>query len=869
MRRVLIYDRFDAPVCELAANDVFELLNHQEINGEHSLSITTTKVLSQGDRVLMEDDRGYWHEWVIYGTDSLHESGGRPYGTYYCVWSVQPDLMGTRISAMPGVQSACPASDALTAVVSGTARWTKGTVTNTNTGGASMYDTDGWTGMSTLLETWGGEVDVSITVGSTGVTARSVDLYSQQGDQTPKRRYDFGADLKSIRRTLEDGPLYCRITPRGKGEESGAGYGRKITIEDVNSGKDYLEYAPMVDLAKLPDGNGGWEYPTLEIENSDCETPASLKAWAQSVIEECLVPKITYEVDVLQAAREGIDLQGVSLGDAVHIVDRKFNLRLTGRVVMLERDEIADAATTLTIGYIGGGLSSRFSNLDSRVTRLTSTVQAINGGTLSTADYLDRLLDRLNTEINATGGYTYIVQGEGIKCYDTAVSDPLVGAEASAAVEIKGGTIRIANTKTPQGAWEWKTVFTSGHIAAAVVTAANLVAGYIGNVNGNYWNLDTGELIMKSASGITFDGTDLDEILIDNAHYEYYVSDSATSLSGGSWSTTTPTYTAGSYIWQRLVTVREDGTTITYSDAVALNDEPSAFVRSYSSGVLVCRVGQSTGALVNASGYFDVVKVTWSDGVPTAAATLARFSDTQIWLGKNSSSSIIDLCNGAAQMKLTTNVDHWTNEFTIQSNYSVAMRWLADGTSHQTNEQQAYVWCSYSKSTDGGESRVTPRIDVYVTDDEISGNWYHNAGFHIKGADYYNGSLSSPAQVYSISQFVELYFNSSGSSGNITLNYDINTVGSKYIVIHYKGNDGYMNSTTIHSLTTGDNFADLHVVESTVNGSLNIKSRRIKINGKNLTNVSYAEMDNGTTPTSTNHIYIVSVMVYDDFSNGD
>ena len=864
MRRVLIYDRFDAPVCELAQNDVFELLNHQEINGEHSLSITTTKVLSQGDRVLMEDDRGYWHEWVIYGTDSLHESGGRPYGTYYCVWSVQPDLMGTRISAMPGVQSACPASDAVTAVVSGTSRWTKGTVTNTNTGGASMYDTDGWTGMSTLLETWGGEVDVSITVGSTGVTARSVDLYSQQGDQTPKRRYDFGADLKSIRRTLEDGPLYCRITPRGKGEESGAGYGRKITIEDVNSGKDYLEYAPMVDLAKLPDGNGGWEYPTLEIENSDCETPASLKAWAQSVIEECLVPKITYEVDVLQAACEGIDLQGVSLGDAVHIVDRKFNLRLTGRVVMLERDEIADAATTLTIGYIGGGLADRFGGLDARVTRLTSTVQAINGGTLSTADYLDRLLDRLNTEINATGGYTYIVQGEGIKCYDTAVTDPLIGAEASAAVEIKGGTIRIANTKTAQGAWEWKTVFTSGHIAAAVVTAANLVAGYIGNVNGNYWNLDTGELIMKSASGITFDGTDLDEILIDNAHYEYYVSDSATSLSGGSWSTTTPTYTAGSYIWQRLVTVREDGTT-TYSDAVALNDEPSAFVRSYSSGVLVCRVGQSTGALVNASGYFDVVKVTWSDGVPTAAATLARFSESQIWLGKNSSSSIIDLCNGAAQMKLATNGDWWTNQFTIQSNGSINMQWLADGSTYQAHGQQSFVRCYYRDSS-YSNSRVEPEVFIRVTDDDPSGwsNWEHDAGLLVSGATYDGSTLKYPAQVVPTSYRVSLYRNASGTNGSITLNFALTSLVTNYVAIYYKGNDGYLNCTVAYPTSTGDLYADLNVVESTVNGSLNIKSRRIKISGKNLTNVSYAEMDNGNTPTSTNNVYIVKVEAFGD-----
>lgn len=47
----------------------------------------------------------------------------------------------------------------------------------------------------------------------------------------------------------------------------------------------------------------------------------------------------------------------------------------------------------------------------------------------------------------------------------------------------------------------------------------------------------------------------------------YYVSTSATSLSGGSWSESTPTWTPGKYIWQKLVYVYSDGTT---SDGTAV-----------------------------------------------------------------------------------------------------------------------------------------------------------------------------------------------------------------------------------------------------------------------------------------------------------
>lgn len=492
MRRVLIYDRFDAQVCELSENDVFELTRHEVVNGAHELTITTTQVLEKGYRVLMEDDRGYWHEWCVSGIDELHANGSRPYGSYYCVWSLQPDLMGTRVSAMPGVQTPVTAALALDAALGGTSRWERGTVTNTNTGGASMYDTDGWSAMSTLVANWGGEVAASIGVSASGVVSRLVDLYAQQGESTAKRRFDFGADLVSVRRTIADDPLYCRITPRGKGEATeGGGYGRRITIESVNDGKDYLENASMVDLAKLPDGNGGWEYPTLEVENSECETPSELLTWSQGVLDAYTNPKVTYEIDVVQAAKEGIDLQGVSLGDAVQIVDGKFNdLRLTGRVIETTVDELAHTTTSLTIGSVTEGISSRFSDLYSGIRTAEQSVTQL-AQSLSTAAYIDSLLDRINAEINATGGYAYIVPGNGILCFDTAVADPLNPVEASQVVEIKGGSIRIANTKTAQGQWEWKTVFTSGHIAGELVTAAAITTGYIGSINGTYIDLDS------------------------------------------------------------------------------------------------------------------------------------------------------------------------------------------------------------------------------------------------------------------------------------------------------------------------------------------------------------------------------------------
>lgn len=732
MRRVLIYDRFDAQVCELSENDVFELTRHEVVNGAHELTITTTQVLEKGYRVLMEDDRGYWHEWCVSGIDEQHANGSRPYGSYYCVWSLQPDLMGTRVSAMPGVQTPVTAAQALDAVLSGTSRWTRGTITNTNTGGASMYDTDGWSAMSTLVANWGGEVDTTIGVSAlSGVVSRQVDLYAQQGESTAKRRFDFGADLVSIRRTIADDPLYCRITPRGKGEATeGGGYGRKITIESVNDGKDYLVNDAMVDLAKLPDGNGGWEYPTLEVENSECETPSELLAWAQSVLDSYTNPKITYEVNVVQAAKEGIDLQGVSLGDAVQVVDGKFNdLRLTGRVMEMTTDELAHTTTQLTIGNVGEGISERFSDLYSGIKTAEQSVTQL-AQSLSTADYIDSLLDRINAEINATGGYAYIVPGNGILTFDVAVADPLNPVEASRVVEIKGGTIRIANSKTAQGQWEWKTVFTSGHVAAELVTAAQLTTGYIGNSSGTYWDLDN-NLLHLPATTIVDDvpiseyvNVDVPNVnLVRNGDFAtggisyWSKASSATATvgsdstfqsylelvqsSGGSYygiytnATTSfthepyKTYSLSFYAksdadrklsvrvgtssaavnvylnavdigteWQRYeatitpelagalrFNINAAGTLYLTNVMLVEGNRPLDFmqdprdlygtqvsaatsasmIRAYGAGVLVCRQGNTVGALVNANGSFDVVKVTWSGTTPTASTVYATY----------------------------------------------------------------------------------------------------------------------------------------------------------------------------------------------------------------------------------------------------
>lgn len=363
--RIVIANRDGSLIGDLNDKNIIDATLREEINGEHALELTTLQVLEKGQRLLHKDGSGKWREFSVSGVDSKHYSGETSIGTYYCPWSLQEDLQGVTVSVMPGVQTPVNARNALTALLSTQTRWAVGIVTNNRTGGASMYDRSAWNAISVLLDNWGGEIDARLTVdNATGVVGRYIDYYAAQGNASADYSFDFDANLTLVERIMSDDPFYCRISPRGKGEETeGGGYGRKITIESVNGGRDYLEYSPMVSTARLKNTDGTYTYPTLIIENSDCETPTELKDWATGVISEYCTPEIIYKIGAVQAANIGVDLSGAQLGDAVKVVDRKFNgtgLYIESRIWSMSRNLVDESNISVDIGAAQKSLSSKF-----------------------------------------------------------------------------------------------------------------------------------------------------------------------------------------------------------------------------------------------------------------------------------------------------------------------------------------------------------------------------------------------------------------------------------------------------------------------------------------------------------------------------
>lgn len=576
MQRIMVFDRLDAYVCDIDPAQVLSAKVTEEVNGEHSLTLTTLQELEQTDRVLLQDGMGTWHEYVVLGIKSERPQGEAVAREYYCVWSIQYDLSATYINdqlgcgVVPG-HTSVPQTPrrALECALAGTSRWQIGTITVTTQAAASFYRRSGWEGLQTVIERWGGELQATIEVSLGGVTARRVDLLEHVGRSDATRRFDYGHDLAKIKQTVHDEVWPCRIVPLGKSVETEAGgYTRRPGIESVNDGVEWLQDDDVAPLVRVPDGDGGWEYPTAIVKNDTYELPADLKAWAVAHISEYTRPRVTYEANVAQFAQAGLDPHGVALGDEVVCVDRTFcegGLRITARVVKIKRDLLDPSSMELTIGNAQTTLAGQLSAIAGDVTALGDETASASDYQASAA-YMAALVGRLNDEINASGGYWYMVPGIGTRTYDVPVSDPAVGSEASRIVEIRGGTIRIADSRTSSGDWDWTNVFTADGINSELVRAVQIEAGYIGNLagSGNYWDLDTGEFRLASTANLggktvqqVIDGVDATITAVD---VQYAQNQSATTAPTSGWSTTAPAWRDGYYIWQRTATTTPEGT---------------------------------------------------------------------------------------------------------------------------------------------------------------------------------------------------------------------------------------------------------------------------------------------------------------------
>jgi len=375
MMDIRLYDHDGNPVGELsqAAGTLTKCDMTLEINGEHSLSVETTRHLDVGTRALTRGRDGRWREWVVDEQEETHSNGPHAVGSYHMIWSLQYDLQGVNPGnvVQPGMASHTTARNALSMALSGTSRWGVGTCDVTTRNGAVMAFNSAWDRLNTVVKYWGGNVDAEIEVGETGVRSRRVALLQHQGSAEATRRLEWHHDLTSITRTPDPGPYYCRVIPFGNGDTEYADDDEttiswKLDIGEVNGGVIYLRDTEAERLFRVSDGRGGYEYPTVAVDYST-DDPDELLALGQEDLHAHTRPSVSYTGTVSQFVEAGMDVDDIALGDEVQIVDYGFHegvpLRVQERVLRIEVDMLGISDERLTIGKLRQSIERTMSNI--------------------------------------------------------------------------------------------------------------------------------------------------------------------------------------------------------------------------------------------------------------------------------------------------------------------------------------------------------------------------------------------------------------------------------------------------------------------------------------------------------------------------
>lgn len=500
MVRLIRFDRWGNPLGDLT--DVLSATWTRSTDGERTLEITLLdrQEVAKGDRIVFIDSMNRAQETIVVSPEHKR-AGGIVLTGLVCKGSMQ-ELEARFIEDRRN--RGATARACLTKALDGT-RWTVGDTDNPKTADLSFYHESALQAVQDICDTYGLEAYPTIVLddAKTHIVERRVNLSVAQGrHHGVLRRFDYGHDLTEITRTIDAANVVTRLYGYGKGlqkdsgddteettgEDAPEGYTRKISFADINDGKPYVEDAQATAQWGIPGPDGTKQPSDGVFDDGECEDPELLLSETRAELERLKQPTVTYEASVLQYGRAGLDLTGVDLGDTVQIADNTFNppLRLEGRVLEIVENLLDPTDTGITLGHIVETLTRRQQTTQQQLGQLASNSGAWNDAAGLRNNYLDNVINRLNQVMNATGGYTYIVPGKGIMVYDRPEDQ-----NPTMCIQIGGGYFRIADGRTSDGSWNFRTLG-DGH----GLYADTLYTGRISDGN-SYWDLHSGELQMS------------------------------------------------------------------------------------------------------------------------------------------------------------------------------------------------------------------------------------------------------------------------------------------------------------------------------------------------------------------------------------
>lgn len=481
--------------------DLLESTQVQELNGLITTTITAPysqeleRAFYVGSRDI-DDNNIFW----MYKVDKRSKENDNLVinGTYVLfdelkAYDIIRDKRPTNVSALSGISTILEGS-----------RWQVGNVTSTHLGTANWYYISRLEAFWEYLENWNVEFKPRMTFSQGQITGRYIDIMDKRSADYGKW-YEYGDKLLDIKAEQASDSLYTAFVGRGKGEEVGAGYGRRLGFNSVTwtiaNGKP-VDKPLNQDFVEIPSATAQYGYSdgkprTTVVIFEDIEDPVQLlEQTYEYALNECR-PKLQLRADVLET-------QLSELGETCTIIRDDIGIRYKTRVFKLTRNFLNKNQKTVEFGD---------EIVQSTAKRNSNTAKVIKKQEDQVIYWLDGLRQELVDSYFNEDGYNYDLKADNE--YDLPAGyysfDRPIEASPTKVIYMGAGKLMIADSKLPNGQWNWTTAIDGNGANLSAVNTGILQAGRIQSaVNGSFWDLDNGLMDLKSGklTGANF-GVDL------------------------------------------------------------------------------------------------------------------------------------------------------------------------------------------------------------------------------------------------------------------------------------------------------------------------------------------------------------------------
>lgn len=196
------------------------------------------------------------------------------------------------------------------------------------------------------LQTLGCEIVFKCNLSGEGITDKWIEVYRQIGEYS-NERFEYGDKALTIEKEVDRSNIYTSLIGRGRGEEVGDGYGRRIEFDQVYwsksngdpldkpTGKTSLEIPEMTELYGIPTKDGKRRKREKVEIFEDCEDPVELIKLTYQALVSYSRPLIQFKTTVFGGDDLGNILTIHRYDRGYHYETRIFSVkidRLTGKV---------------------------------------------------------------------------------------------------------------------------------------------------------------------------------------------------------------------------------------------------------------------------------------------------------------------------------------------------------------------------------------------------------------------------------------------------------------------------------------------------------------------------------------------------------